>query len=116
MTRRRSFFAALFAPLLAPILKRFAPKPVIQAKFVPMQVFCELPEPIEDLTVAANKLYAFTKSGMYEVFGDGSYIRIDPPFLSIVKIPDPLPWETDGAGLMPVVEMTKAEFRGRYPA
>ncbi len=78
---RKSFLAALFAPLLA----RFAPKAkalpmsgvaIARANYLPpvqLTQFVELPSRITGLHTYGDRLFAFTESGLFEVFGDGSY-------------------------------------------
>jgi hypothetical protein len=38
--------------------------------------FTELPERITGLHVRSNRLFAFTETGMFEVFADGSYRKL----------------------------------------
>lgn len=92
MTDRRMFLASLFAPLLGWL--RPKPEPLNSGVAIARQyretwpglrTFCELPEgPITGLQVHLTELYAFTPGGIYQVFGDGTYKKLDPaPFALI---------------------------------
>jgi hypothetical protein len=101
LTRR-----SLFATLLSLLLARFRPKPKTEligwdlgsesatAMWLgPDAGMVELPAPIEDLRVIRNELFVLTADGMYQVFGDGSYRRIDPPTMACVNASRPYPWQ-----------------------
>lgn len=81
MTDRRTFLGSLLAPLLGWFRKKPAPTVELRPNLRPgLFYFAELPDRIENLTVVQNKLYAFTASGMYEVFADGRIEKLDYQF------------------------------------
>lgn len=98
MITRLNFLATLFAPLLSWFRKK--PEPSLEDWSVTietgpsyevlprgLQPFAELPAPIQTLTVVENHLYAFTADGMFEIFVDGTFKRLDYPFAALVKAP-----------------------------
>jgi len=103
MMMRRSFFATLLAPFLA----RFAPKRFIGMDLssgpdrtaislwptdAPTSGYFEFPDPIEDLRVIRNELYVFTQSGVYQIFGDATYKKLDKPLPFVPFFQRKVPW------------------------
>ncbi len=109
---RKSFLTALFAPLLA----RFAPKShglttgeTLSMPAPSIALLCELPAPIIDLTTYNDRLFAFTESGLFEVFGDGSYRQCFTEEATPIEL-------ADVQAITMTREMSREEFRRRYPA